>query len=297
MGGMKVASCSTTMRTSIGGRRSCRYASYGRYRATASVHEAAILSSTSAQWQTLSVKMSAALLNKRRHVNKNHIFRSDLSKISSSGRNKSKNGRGGWYETWTCCSFKDDSKKKSALGDHKHRTARRMRPKHEYNGVFILLLVNFVIFILDKQLGYSFISQYLYLNHSSPMPWQFLTAIFCHSSWEHFSQNGIMLYLFGRIVEEDEGTASVIAAYLLTGAVAMLADLLFIPSQMGSQSGGFLPVLFKGAQQAKVAVVSVGASGAVFGTSYKKYTFVRFCICLCKDVISFNLFSITGELG
>ena len=106
-----------------------------------------------------------------------------------------------------------------------------------------------------------------------------------------------MLYLFGRIVEEDEGTASVIAAYLLTGAVAMLADLLFIPSQMGSQSGGFLPVLFKGAQQAKVAVVSVGASGAVFGTSYKKYTFVRFCICLCKDVISFNLFSITGELG
>ena len=139
-------------------------------------------------------------------------------------------------------------------------------PRQEYNGVFLLLIINFIIFILDKQLGFSFISQHLYLSHSSPMPWQYLTATFCHASWAHLSQNGIMLYLFGRIVEEEEGTMSVIFAYLMTGAVAMLADILFIPSQMSSQAGGgFLPFLWRGAQQAKVAVVSVGASGAVFG--------------------------------
>ena len=53
-----------------------------------------------------------------------------------------------------------------------------------------------------------------------------------------------MLYLFGKLIEEDEGAGGVMAAYLVTGAAGMLASLFSSPS---------------------ACFFSLGASGAVFG--------------------------------
>ena len=82
-------------------------------------------------------------------------------------------------------------------------------------GVFILLLLNLVIFVLDHQLHLPQI-QRLYLDHIAPKWWQFITSSFCHASWAHLSSNTFLLYVFGKIVEEEEGLWGVWFTYIIT---------------------------------------------------------------------------------
>jgi membrane associated rhomboid family serine protease len=46
---------------------------------------------------------------------------------------------------------------------------------------------------------------------------QFVTNTFCHANWSHLSGNIFFLYIFGKLVEEDEGTGGVLLTYLVTG--------------------------------------------------------------------------------
>ncbi|KAL3143560.1 hypothetical protein ABBQ38_002358 [Trebouxia sp. C0009 RCD-2024] len=109
-------------------------------------------------------------------------------------------------------------------------------------GVFILLLLNLVIFVLDHQLHLPQI-QRLYLDHIAPKWWQFITCSFCHASWAHLSSNTFLLYVFGKIVEEEEGLWGVWFTYIITAVGASVASYFLQPK----------------------ASISLGASGAVFG--------------------------------
>ena len=55
----------------------------------------------------------------------------------------------------------------------------------------------------------------LYLHSQDPRWWQFVTAAFCHHSWDHLSSNLFMLYTFGKIVEEEEGSGAVWFTYVI----------------------------------------------------------------------------------
>lgn len=112
----------------------------------------------------------------------------------------------------------------------------------KYNGVFLLLLLNLVIFVADHILHLPVVS-HLYLYHSHPRWYQFVTATFCHANWNHLSANLFFVYIFGKLVEELEGSFGVWASYLITGVGANFFSWLLLPSSS----------------------VSVGASGAVFG--------------------------------
>ncbi len=100
----------------------------------------------------------------------------------------------------------------------------------------------------DHLLHWPVVSQLLYLHHASPHWYQFLTCAFCHSGWEHLSSNLFFLLQFGKSVEEEEGALGVWAAYSVCGVGASLASYLLLPATSGYAS-----------------VVSLGASGAVFG--------------------------------
>lgn len=63
----------------------------------------------------------------------------------------------------------------------------------------------------------TFNPQNLYLNSAYPQWWQFITCTFCHFDWAHLSQNAFFLLVFGRLVEEEEGSFGVWATYLLCG--------------------------------------------------------------------------------
>lgn len=117
--------------------------------------------------------------------------------------------------------------------DHAHKPAQ---------SIYWLLLLNLGIFVADHLLKINSVKA-LYLYHGWPKWYQFFTAMFCHMSWKHLSSNLFFLYIFGKLVEEEEGGLAVWISYLVTGAGANLVSWLVLPR----------------------TVVSVGASGAVFG--------------------------------
>ena len=123
--------------------------------------------------------------------------------------------------------------------------------ERSYNGVFLLILINVVLFVADHWLHVPAVSKLLYLHHAHPHWWQFVTSAFCHGSFEHLNGNLFMLLVFGKTVEQEEGMFGVWLSYLFCGIGASIASFLLLPSSQGGILGA--------------SVVSLGASGAVFG--------------------------------
>lgn len=121
-------------------------------------------------------------------------------------------------------------------------------------GLALLLALNFAIFLADHWMGWGSM-KVLYLNHAYPKWFQFVTCAFCHNSWQHLSGNAFFLYVFGRVVEEEEGPWGLWGFYLLTGCLASVASYLVLPKTVQALPLGV----------SKAATVSLGASGAVFG--------------------------------
>ncbi|XP_042033901.1 rhomboid-like protein 11, chloroplastic isoform X1 [Salvia splendens] len=110
------------------------------------------------------------------------------------------------------------------------------------NGIFWILLINIGVYVADHVFQVPLIKE-LYLYHYNPAWYQFITSTFCHFNWSHLSSNLFFLYIFGKLVEEEEGNFALWISYILTGAGANLVSWLVLPRN----------------------AVSIGASGAVFG--------------------------------
>lgn len=128
---------------------------------------------------------------------------------------------------------------------------RAVQRPQQYNGVFLLLLLNVLVFAADVWVPGLNVKQ-LYLHHSRPRWYQFLTSAFCHANFEHLNGNLFMMLVFGKAVEQEEGFAGVWLSYILCGIGASIASYLLMPSSTGGLLGSS-------------SVVSLGASGAVFG--------------------------------
>jgi len=134
------------------------------------------------------------------------------------------------------------SARKGSLTHLELESSGSSKTKASFNGIFSLLLINFVAFAADNWLQLPFMRS-LYLYHDYPRWYQFVTSTFIHANWAHLSSNLFFLYIFGKLVEEEEGSFAVWLSYLFTGVGANLVSWLILPR----------------------TVVSVGASGAVFG--------------------------------
>lgn len=110
------------------------------------------------------------------------------------------------------------------------------------NALFGVIILNIAVFILDHVLKQGWV-RLLYLNHTSPQIWQFVSCAFCHGSWNHLCSNLFGLYVFGREVETDSGALGLTTTYLFTAAGASIASYFLLPRNS----------------------LSLGASGAVFG--------------------------------
>ncbi|KAH9799498.1 Rhomboid-like protein 11 [Citrus sinensis] len=118
----------------------------------------------------------------------------------------------------------------------------RRKPKKSVNGVFWIILLNLGLYVADHVFQVRSIKS-LYLYHNFPAWYQFVTAAFCHANWNHLSSNLFFLYIFGKLVEEEEGNFGLWLSYIFTAAAANFVSWLILPKN----------------------AVSVGASGAVFG--------------------------------
>lgn len=122
------------------------------------------------------------------------------------------------------------------------KLGEKRKPEKQVNGIFWILLINIGVFVADHIFQVREIKA-LYLYHNFPVWYQFVTSTFCHANWNHLSSNLFFLYIFGKLVEEEEGNFGLWLSYILTGAGANLVSWLILPRN----------------------AVSVGASGAVFG--------------------------------
>lgn len=109
--------------------------------------------------------------------------------------------------------------------------------------VYGLMLINCIVFLLDKVFRYSFVTRQLYLMHRRWKWWQPLTTCFCHRDRFHLSNNLFLLLLFGRSVEDDQGWGGLLLSYLWCGVFSSLISLWLLSRN----------------------TISIGASGAVFG--------------------------------
>ncbi|KAL9376335.1 hypothetical protein Peur_030455 [Populus x canadensis] len=139
---------------------------------------------------------------------------------------------------FVCKSNGSDITRQLELG----KPEERRKPEKRVNGIFWIILINLGMFVADHIFQVRSIKS-LYLYHNWPAWYQFVTATFCHASWEHLSSNLFFLYIFGKLVEEEEGNFALWLSYILTGVGANLVSWLVLPRN----------------------AVSVGASGAVFG--------------------------------
>ncbi|MDR2885441.1 MAG: rhomboid family intramembrane serine protease [Rikenellaceae bacterium] len=81
-------------------------------------------------------------------------------------------------------------------------------------------------------------------------PWQPVTYMFLHGSFEHLFFNMFALWMFGRVAEMDMGTRRFLLYYFATGVGAALIQML---------------VIWAFGSPLEYSVPTVGASGAVFG--------------------------------
>ncbi|OAE26092.1 hypothetical protein AXG93_4022s1040 [Marchantia polymorpha subsp. ruderalis] len=116
--------------------------------------------------------------------------------------------------------------------------------KNSYNGIFLLLLLNLGIFALDHWLHFPIIS-HLYLHHSDPKWYQFVTATFCHINWH--------------LQRDFNVPALMLAGYFcgLEGTREKLDDMIYSKFWDTFIKQSVLPLYLR--------VISAGASGAVFG--------------------------------
>ncbi|RAL38023.1 hypothetical protein DM860_000717 [Cuscuta australis] len=137
------------------------------------------------------------------------------------------------------CNLKDsDITSQLELG----KPVEKHKPQKRVNGIFWILLINLGIYVADHIFQARGIRT-LYLYHNHPAWYQFATATFCHFNWNHLSSNLFFLYIFGKLVEEEEGSLALWFSYLITGVGANIVSWLVLPRN----------------------AVSIGASGAVFG--------------------------------
>lgn len=127
-----------------------------------------------------------------------------------------------------------------------------------------LLLVNIVVWIVDRGLLQGQISEYLALTDQTlyhPLQWyQFLTYGFLHAlEPRHIVYNMIGLFVFGRAVEEIYGSKEFLRLYL---ALIVFGGLVWACGEWASGAvWGFNPRVIAGDSTSGV----VGASGAIVG--------------------------------
>jgi membrane associated rhomboid family serine protease len=148
----------------------------------------------------------------------------------------------------------------------------------KYSGLFSLVFINFFVFVLFNILQSS-VAVMMVLNHEHPRWYQFVTSIFCHIDYMHLSSNMFFLYVFGRLIEEEEGASGLLFSFFVCGISANIIDYIF-----SAKTGA-----------------SLGASGAVFGLFIIailikfKLTFINILECLI--LVPFVLGYISSEIA
>jgi len=114
-------------------------------------------------------------------------------------------------------------------------------------GVYLLIGLNVVCYLLQQAMGDSFTAQFALMPLDQGfMPWQLVTYAFLHASVPHIAFNMFGLWMFGRELEYSFGTTRFLAIYVASVLAAALTQLLVTMLMNHPEA-------------------TIGASGGVFG--------------------------------
>jgi len=119
------------------------------------------------------------------------------------------------------------------------------RPVHFPIVTASIILANFIVWGLELHGGDAFVLRWSAIpaDITSGHHWiTILTAMFLHGSWSHILGNMVFLWAFGPEIEDSMNPLRYLVFYIAGGLVAMLAQVLVVPSS---------------------TVPSLGASGAI----------------------------------
>ena len=97
----------------------------------------------------------------------------------------------------------------------------------------VIIVLNVIVFFLELQGGDSFVYQWAAIpaniTSGQALPTLF-TSMFLHGSWSHILGNMIFLWAFGPAMEDAMNPFTFSLFYVLGGLIAMLAQVLALPS-------------------------------------------------------------------
>lgn len=98
--------------------------------------------------------------------------------------------------------------------------------------------------------------------------YQLVTHMFLHANVSHLFMNMFALWMFGRMLEYDLGSKRFLTYYMITGigaGVLQMGVSWFEIARMQSAAAGMMTPYLQQLIQHRIDVVTIGASGAVFG--------------------------------
>ena len=141
-----------------------------------------------------------------------------------------------------------------------------------------LIIINIPVFLaqntLSGPLGENYLENIFALHTwQSPLfkPWQFVTYLFMHGSFQHIFGNMFALWMFGSILENLWGPKRFLLFYLVTGLGAAFCHMvaLYYENQQLINLFNTFDIASKQeywpALQSHLSAATLGASGAVFG--------------------------------
>ena len=150
-----------------------------------------------------------------------------------------------------------------------------------FNGAFStppvvknLIIINALFFlaemVLPNGLGNAMVDKLgLYFWESQNFRlYQLVTYMFLHANVSHLFMNMFALWMFGRMLEYDLGSKRFLTYYMITGigaGVLQLGVSWFEISRMHAAAAEMMTPYVQSLIEARINVVTIGASGAVFG--------------------------------
>jgi membrane associated rhomboid family serine protease len=140
------------------------------------------------------------------------------------------------------------------LDDRSYMRGSSFEPQKSFT--IILLIINLAIFLFQELLRfyatdfYGSFLRFFALSTSglaSGYIWQLITFQFLHGGWLHLIFNSIIIYFFGRAIEDTLGRSGFLKLYLSSGVAGGLLQMVFawmLPAHfgggvVGASAGGF----------------------------------------------------------
>ncbi len=172
------------------------------------------------------------------------------------------------------------------------------------NMTYAFLLAMWVTFLLQYVVGYLLVGTLnpnvfgvdptwraiFVLSSSNPeFIWTWITSIFSHGSITHILINSIVIYFFGRLVEDYIGSKKFTVLFLVSGALAGLGQILLQMLQNPGSLGGVL-----GASGAGLAIMGVLT---ILNPGLRVYIYFILPVPLWAVTGFYALISILGVFG